>query len=72
MFYLDEHYPSLYIFVSRHLNEESRLEEYMNYCKSKEKDSFKYRLYVHGYVLPMLEQKRANGKLRNGKRLSST
>ena len=53
--------------MMRHLIWSDRLQMYMNECKMQENDPHRYSLYLHGYLIPRLEEQRVAGKLRHTK-----
>ena len=61
-------YPAIYIYFLTAMNKAEALEEYSAHCKSLEdSDPSSYFRYVHGYLVPHLQQLEATGKLRLGK-----
>ena len=67
MNYLKQFYPSLYIFMLKHLKKMDVLEQYRQQCRSHETNPLNYSLYLHGFYLDWLEQQRTAGRLKNGK-----
>ena len=63
MKYLSELYPSLYIFILKHLNKTNKLHDYFQQCLFCMHDPYSYYLYVHGYLLPFFDELRSEGKL---------
>ena len=64
MSHLKRFYPSLYICVLQHLKRKDLLDKYMQECKEYINDSKKYSLFIHGYLIPWVDQQRADGKLK--------
>ena len=62
--YLSQFYPSLYIFILKKFGKIARLIQYMEKCKEFENDPNRYCFYVHGYLLPMFENQRATGLIK--------
>ena len=67
MTFLSQFYPGLYIFILQKLNMPTRQKHYMEVCKGYENDPVKYSLYIHGYIYPWLNNKRAEGKIEKGR-----
>ena len=65
--YLSHSYPCLYIFILKELNFTEKLEHYKLKCKGLEEVNHQYSLYVHGFLIPYLEELREGGKLTKGK-----
>ena len=61
-------YPSLNIFLLGKLNQYEKLKKYILECKAYETANFnKYCLYIHGYLIPSLQNQRLNGLIKHGK-----
>ena len=60
-------YPSLHIYVLRALNRHSEVQKYMKECKEDGSYYDEYSFYVHAYLIPFLDQKRAAGELKQGR-----
>lgn len=53
----------------KYLNKKEEIDKYMEECKLYVNDYKKYSIYVHGYFLPLIDQKRRDGELKQGKYL---
>ena len=61
---LRKKYTCLYVFALRSLGKEDELEDFTNMCKKYKKGKAEnYSIYIHGYLLPWLEEQRATGQL---------
>ena len=61
---LKAHYPRLYLFSLEFMDRREEAEEFSKQClEYRDKDWENYSYYVHGYLLPMLEKLREEGKL---------
>ena len=67
MKHISKFYPGLYIFILQDLQKFTELEIYMNECKKCELDSMNYCFYVHGFLIPWLQQEREATRLEHGK-----
>ena len=65
--YLGRTHPSVCIFILTRLDMNQYLTDYKDFCKSKEDNPEDYFYYVHGYILPILQNMRVEGKIRRGK-----
>ena len=59
-------YPCLYIFILSSNRKRVALTRYMEECKKEEDDFLNYTLYIHGYLLPWLEELRKRGRIKKG------
>ena len=70
--FLGQNFPCLFVFVMKQRGMLQALSEYMEKCKNLEKDDVsQFRLYVHGYWIPWLQEQRELGLLKQGKVLNS-
>ena len=65
--YLKQFFPGIYRFMLEFTNWSERVKLHVDECYEYHNNLSKYCLYVHGYFAPLLEQRRADGKLDNGK-----
>ena len=66
---LRNHYPNVYKKALQVLGKEKELKAYIKYCKSKRDTCPEdYSIYVHGFLLPLINSMRVNGKLNEGKK----
>ena len=63
MRYLEKRYPCIAIWIYERLKFHHAIRRYMNDCKKYEEDPFNYTLYVHGYLIPHIDEMRKNGQL---------
>ena len=63
--------PCLYILICKKLNRHAEVKEYMqrNSKLRDSKDPLDYGMYVHGYLIPHLQERRDKGELTIGKEL---
>ena len=55
--FLMEHYPAVFILSFVHLKRSQELLQYSEYCRALQTgDPGEYSLYIHGFLLPWLEQ----------------
>ena len=67
MEFLHEHDPYLYRFMLMHLDMLDKLQDYNKHCQECEDDPLTYSKFVHGYLIPMFDQKFADGLLKKSK-----
>ena len=63
--FLAEKCPSLCILVLKGLKRPKILDVYTESCKKREKDPYKYSLYVHGYLIPWFNSLRESGETKD-------
>ena len=68
-------YPAAVIFALKNLGRDDEVEKYMKHCESLDRYTSTHRSwpyysqYVHGFLLPKLEEHRKNGYIKSGKLL---
>ena len=67
MEFLHEYYPSLYRIMLIRLNMLDKLQDYNKHCQGCEDDPLTYSKFVHGYLIPMFDQKYPDGLLKQSK-----
>ena len=66
--YLEERYPTLCVYVLKQQGRAAALDAYYAKCQACEGAWKHYSMYVHGYWHPHLEEQKAKGCLKQGKK----
>ena len=62
--WLKLNYPSLALFIMKEMDCLKELMEYQKFCKDCEfGDYLNYSLYIHGWLIPWLDEQRSTGKI---------